>query len=150
MPHTASNLLVHFVFSTKERAPLIFAEFLDDLHAYLGGIVREIGGKALIVNGTSDHVHILVRIPTTRSCAEIVRLLKANSSKWIHSKWPQQRTFSWQSGYGAFSVSESAVESVRAYVASQQEHHKKISFQDEFRAFLRKNNIVVDEKYLWD
>jgi len=76
--------------------------------------------------------------------------LKANSSRWIHQKWPQQRGFTWQSGYGAFSVSESAVEDVKAYIASQQEHHKKISFQDEFRAFLRKNNIAVDEQYLWD
>ena len=150
MPHTSSNLLVHFVFSTKDRAPSITSEIQDDLHAYLGGIVREIGGKALIVNGTSNHVHILGRIPTTRSSAEIVRVLKANSSKWIHQRWPQHRIFSWQSGYGAFSVSESAAERVRCYIANQQEHHKKISFQDEFRAFLRKNNIEVDETYLWN
>jgi len=143
-------LLIHIVFSTKGRAPLISGEIQDDLHAYLGGIIREIGGKALIVNGTVDHVHVLIRTPTTRSSAEIVRLLKANSSKWIHQKWPQQRGFTWQSGYGAFSVSESPVDSVRAYIASQQEHHKKISFQDEFRAFLRKNNIEVDERYLWE
>jgi putative transposase len=150
MSHTATNLLVHLVFSTKGRAPSIAPEIQKDLHAYLGGIVREIGGKALIVNGTIDHVHLLVRTPTTRSSAEIVRLLKANSSKWIHQKWPQRRRFTWQSGYGAFSVSESAVDSVTAYVASQQEHHQRISFQDEFRAFLQKNKIVVDERYLWD
>ena len=149
MPHTASNLLVHFVFSTKGRLPVITSEVQGDLHAYLGGIAREIGGKALIVNGTFDHVHILVRIPTTRSSAEVVRLLKANSSKWVHQKWPQH-TFAWQSGYGAFSVSESAVENVSSYIAHQQEHHKRFSFQDEFRAFLRKNNLVVDERYLWD
>jgi putative transposase len=150
MSHTATNLLVHLVFSTKGRAPSIAPEIQKDLHAYLGGIVRDIGGEALIVNGTIDHVHLLVRTPTTRSSAEIVRLLKANSSKWIHQKWPQRRGFTWQSGYGAFSVSESAVDSVTAYVASQQEHHQKISFQDEFRAFLQKNKIFVDERYLWD
>lgn len=150
MPHTASNLLVHLIFSTKERLPLISGEIAGDLHAYLGGIARDIGGKALIINGTADHVHVLMRTPTTRSSADVVRLLKANSSKWIHKKWPEMRKFAWQSGYGAFSVSESAVESVRSYIAHQQEHHKRVSFQDEFRAFLRKNNIVVDETYLWN
>ena len=149
MPHTASNLLVHLISSTKERLPLISAEIACDLHAYLGGIAREIGGKALAINGTVDHVR-LMRTPTARSSAEIVRLLKANSSKWIHQKWPQQCMFTWQSGYGAFSVSESAVQSVMSYIAHQQEHHKKISSQDEFRAFLRKNNVEVDERYLWN
>lgn len=149
MPHTASNLLAHFVFSTKERLPSITRDVDQDLYAYLGGIVREIGGKALIVNGTCDHIHILVRVPTTRSSAEVVRLLKANSSKWIHQKWPQHRTFSWQSGYGAFSVSESAVQNVVSYISHQKEHHRKVSFQDEFRVFLRKNHIAVDERYLW-
>lgn len=150
MPHTASNLLVHFIFSTKERAPVITSEIQEDVHAYLGGIVREIGGKALMINGTVDHVHLLIRTPTTRSSAEIARLLKVNSSKWIHQKWPREHTFAWQSGYGAFSVSESAVQSVKSYIAHQEEHHRKISFQDEFRAFLRKNNVEVDERYLWN
>ena len=149
MPHTASNLLVHFVFSTKGRTPVITSEIQNDLHAYLGGIAREIGGKALIANGTSDHVHLLVRMPTTTSIAEVVRLLKANSSKWVHQKWPKHR-FAWQSGYGAFSVSESAARNVISYIVHQQEHHKRYSFQDEIRAFLRKNNLVVDERYLWD
>lgn len=122
----------------------------DDLHAYLGGIAREIGGKALMINGTMDHVHVLMRTSTTRSRAEIVRLLKANSSKWIHQKWPELHNFTWQSGYRAFSVSESAADSVRSYIAHQQEHRRKISFRDKFRAFLWKNNIEVDERYLWD
>jgi putative transposase len=129
---------------------VITSEIQDDVHAYLGGIVREMGGKALMINGTVDHVHLLIRTPTTLSSADIIRLLKANSSKWIHQKWPHEHTFAWQSGYGAFSVSESAVNSVMSYIAHQQEHHRKISFQDEFRAFLRKNNIEVDERYLWN
>ena len=107
MPHTASNLLVHFIFSTKQRFPLIKPEIASDLHAYFGGIIRQIGGKALIINGTADHVHLLVRVPTTHSIADIARVIKANSSRWVHEKWPEQTGFGWQTGYGAFSVSES-------------------------------------------
>ena len=150
MPHTASNLVVHVVFSTKQRQPFITEAIQGDLHAYLGGIIRKIGGKALIVNGTLDHVHVLLRMPASRSSADVVRVLKSNSSKWIHEKWPDQSGFGWQTGYGAFSVSESVVPQVVAYISHQDEHHRRVSFQDEFRAFLRKNNIVVDERYLWD
>jgi putative transposase len=150
MGHTSTNLLAHIIFSTKQRAPLIITEIEPDLHAYLGGIIREIGGVALAINGTTDHVHILTRVPARHPVADLVRLTKTNSSRWVHERWPEHREFAWQTGYGAFSVSESGVDAVRNYIAHQQEHHKKQSFQEEFLAFLLKNKVVFDERYLWD
>jgi REP element-mobilizing transposase RayT len=147
MPHTCGNILLHFIFSTRERRPVIKAEFRGDLFAYLGGIVREMRGTALIVNGTADHVHMLVRVRPVHSAAEIVRVLKANSSKWMRTRC---RQFSWQVGYGAFSVSESNVGAVTRYIARQEEHHRRQSFQEEFLMFLKKNNVEYDERYLWN
>jgi REP element-mobilizing transposase RayT len=149
MAHTCSNLLVHLVFSTKGRRPVIGADMKGEVCAYLGGIVREMRGAALIANGTADHIHLLIRVPAVHAVAEVVRILKSNSSKWIHQRWPD-REFAWQTGYGAFAVSESNVRAVSKYIAEQEAHHQKRSFQDEFREFLKKNGIVVDEQYLWD
>ena len=150
MGHTSTNILVHLIFSTKQRAPSITTEIESDLHAYLGGIIRETGGVALAINGTADHIHILTRVPAKRPIADLVCLTKTNSSRWVHERWPELREFAWQTGYGAFSVSESGVGAVRDYIAHQQEHHKKQSFQEEFLMFLRKNKIAFDERYLWD
>lgn len=150
MPHTSANLLVHLIFSTKQRHPSITPEIKPDLLAYMGGIIREMHGVALIVNATTDLVHILARIPPVCSVAEMARILKANSSRWAHEKWPGHRTFAWQTGYGAFSVSESSVPAVMEYIAKQEEHHRKKSFQEEYLEFLHKNRIAYDEKYLWD
>ena len=133
--------------STRERHPLIKPEFRSELFAYLGGIVREMHGTALIISGTADHVHMLVRTRPARAPAELACVVKTNSSRWVREKWSPN--FGWQTGYGVFSVSESNVTAVRKYIANQEEHHKKHSFQDEFRAFLKKNGIVVDEKYIW-
>ncbi len=148
MPHTFGNILLHIIFSTDGRRPLIKPGFRDDLFAYLGGIVREMKETALIVNGTADHVHMLVRIRPAHSAAEVVRVVKANSSKWVRLKWT--RDFAWQTGYAAFSVSESNVSAITKYISGQEEHHEKHSFQDEFVAFLKKNNIAYDERYIWD
>jgi putative transposase len=150
MPHTTTNLLVHFIFSTKQRCALIKPDFEKDLHAYLGGIIRQIGGTALCINGTQDHVHLLVRVSANRSIADVARLIKTNSSRWVHERWPEYHLFAWQTGYGAFTVSESGANAVRDYISNQQEHHKARSFQEEFLAFLNKNGITVDEGYLWD
>lgn len=136
------------IFSTKERRPLITPEIGPDLFAYLGGVVRGTRGTKLIINGTADHVHMLVRIRPSQSTAEVVRLVKTNSSRWIHEKWGTG--FAWQAGYGVFSVSESVVEAVTQYIATQEEHHKRHSFQEEFVAFLKKNKIPYDERYIWD
>jgi len=148
MPHTSGNILLHFIFSTSQRRPLIKPEFRDDLFAYLGGIVREMNGTALIINGEPDHVHMLIRVRPVHSAAEIARVGKANSSRWMREK--HLARFGWQTGYGVFSVSESNVAAVTEYIAGQQEHHKKHSFQEEFVAFLKKNDIAYDERYLWD
>ena len=149
MAHTATNVLVHFIFSTHHRAPLINSEIQTDLHAYLGGIIREIDGVALRINGMADHVHLLVRMPSARSIADVARLIKTNSSRWVHERWPKFKNFAWQPGYGPFSVSESGIDAVRVYIEKQQQHHTKRSFQEEFVVFLKKNHIAVDEKYLW-
>ena len=143
MSHTCGNVLLHYIFSTHERRPMIKTEFRGDLFAYLGGIIREMNATALIVNGTIDHVHMLVRTRPAQSPAEIARVVKTNSSHWVREREP---SFGWQTGYGVFSVSESSVPAVTTYIANQEEHHRTHSFQDEFRAFLKKNRIVVDEK----
>jgi putative transposase len=148
MSHTSGNILLHFIFSTQGRRPLIKEDFRADLFAYIGGIVREMEGTALIVNGTADHVHMLMRIRPAQSPAEIARVVKTNSSRWVHEKW--DREFAWQTGYGVFSVSESNVAAVTKYIAGQEEHHQKHSFQEEFVAFLKKNHVAYDERYIWD
>jgi REP element-mobilizing transposase RayT len=111
---------------------------IDDLYAYLGGIVRELRGKALVLGGTRDHVHMLLKLPCDLAVADCLHVVKANSSRWIHEKWPQRRSFAWQVGYGAFSVSESGHSRVVEYIRRQEEHHRKMSFQDEFMLLLRK------------
>ena len=147
MSHTSGNILLHLIFSTQGRRPLIKREFRPDLFAYLGGIIREMQATALIINGTADHVHMLLRIRPAQSAAEIVRVVKANSSKWVRAKWSSN--FAWQTGYGVFSVSESNVTAVKKYIAGQEVHHKKHSFQEEFLAFLKKNHVEYDERYIW-
>lgn len=128
---------------------MLTPEIRSDVCAYLGGICREMNGVALIVNGTSDHLHLLLRLPAVNSVAEIARVLKTNSSRWIHERWTSHRNFAWQTGYGAFSVSESSASAVTKYIATQEQHHERRTFQEEFREFLKKNGISVDEKYLW-
>ncbi|HYL14720.1 MAG TPA: transposase [Terriglobales bacterium] len=127
---------------------MMCAEKKNDVCAYLGGIIRELNGVALIVNGTADHMHMLVRVPPPRSISEIARVLKTNSSRWIYERWSEHKDFAWQTGYGAFSVSTSNIAAVTKYIAEQEEHHKTRSFQDEFIAFLRKNGIVYDDRHI--
>jgi REP element-mobilizing transposase RayT len=148
MSHTSGNILLHFIFSTQGRRPLIKPEFRGDLFAYLGGIVREMNGAALIINGANDHVHLLIRVRPAHSAAEIARVVKANSSRWVREKHLAE--FAWQTGYGVFSVSESSMADVTKYISGQEEHHKKRSFQEEFVAFLKKNHVEYDPRYIWD
>ena len=148
MSHTSGNILLHFIFSTQQRPPLIKPEFQDALFAYLGGIVREMQATALLINGISDHVHMLVRLRPSHSASEIMRVVKTNSSRWAREK--HSPSFAWQTGYGVFSVSESSVPEVTKYIAGQQEHHKKHSFEEEFVAFLKKNHVEYDPRYMWD
>jgi len=148
MSHTSGNILLHFIFSTEGRRPLIKPDFRDSLFAYVGGIVCEMNDTALIINGVNDHVHLLIRSRPVHSASEIARTVKTNSSRWVREK--HSPDFGWQTGYGVFSVSESNVVSVTRYVAEQEMHHKKRSFQEEYLAFLKKNHVEYDTRYIWD
>lgn len=142
-------MVIHLVFSTKDRRPFLRSpEVRNQLHAYMAGCLQECQCDPIVINGTEDHVHVLCNLSRTLSLAKLVEELKTSSSKWI--KEQGSRDFYWQGGYGVFSVSQSNVEAVREYVASQEEHHRKTSFQDEFRAMCRKHGIAMDERYGWD
>ena len=150
MAHTCTDLLAHVIFSTKERRPFIDAELKPRLLSYMIGIMREPRGNVLGIDGTPDHVHLLVALPPAVSMADALRVLKTNSSRWVHDVWPQRRSFGWQTGYGAFSVSQSNVGSVLRYIAEQEEHHRRVSFKEEYVEFLKKHGIEYDERYIWD
>jgi putative transposase len=149
MAHTFTNLLTHVIFSTKDRLPLVTPGIKTRLHAYMGGIVRSIDGIALAIDGPADHVHLLIKTPATVAMADVVRVVKANSSRWVHETFPSA-AFAWQTGYGAFSVSCSNVEAVTEYIGGQEDHHQTVSFQEEFVAFLRRHGIEYDERFIWE
>jgi len=149
MPHSYSNLLTHIVYSTKNRKPLIDAALEARLFPYLGGIVRQLGGRLYLVNGVEDHVHLLAELPPTIAIAEAIGKIKGSSTYWIHQSFAERSDFAWQRGYAAFSVSKSKVAAVARYIEGQKEHHRKQSFQDEFLELLRRHGVAIDEKYLW-
>jgi REP element-mobilizing transposase RayT len=149
MAHTYTSLLIHAIFSTSGRAPLLTDEMRPDIHAYLGGILRELDTIPIAIGGTADHVHLLIRLPANLALADCLRLAKTNSSRWVKERWPQQRKFAWQGGYGAFSVSESRRAAVIRYIRDQAQHHRRISFQDEFLALLKNHRVEFDERYIW-
>jgi putative transposase len=142
------NLLYHLVFSTKERRPLISAAMKPRLLDYVGGIVRSEGGELLEINAVPDHVHLLVRLHPTRAVADMLRIIKANSSKWANEKFHRGPAFAWQNGYAAFTVSQSQVPRLVPYIRGQEEHHRKRDFRRELIALLRRNEIECDEHYL--
>jgi putative transposase len=150
MAHTYANLLTHVIFSTKDRFGFIAADLGRLLFPYMGGIIRELNGTALAINGAADHVHLLLALPPNLALSEAMRVLKTNSSRWMHEQWPRRRAFAWQTGYGAFSVSRSNADQVCAYIADQEEHHRLVSFQKEFLAFLKRHGIAYDERYIWE
>src|SRR4051812_22185391 len=146
--HSFASLHAHCVWSTKNRDPSLHSELRERLWPYLGGIARENKMKAIAVGGATDHVHILLSIPATISVAKAVQLLKGNSSKWIHEKFPKMRSFEWQEGYGAFSVGVSAIDATVTYIRGQTEHHHKRTFREEFAAMLLKHGFDFDESML--
>jgi REP element-mobilizing transposase RayT len=150
MPQSFASLTYHIIFSTKSRAPLLTGELVPRLYDYIGGILKPNDGILLAAGGMPDHVHLLTSLGRETSVAVAVRLIKANSSKWIHETFPEHRSFAWQTGYGAFTVSYSNMSSVKCYIAGQVEHHRTVTFQEEFREFLKRHGIECDERYIWD
>ena len=150
MPQSFTRLHYHLVFSTKYRVPAITAEIRTRLWDYLGGIVREEGGVPMAIGGTADHVHLLVTLRQQPALSDVLRHIKAGSSGWVHEMFPAMGDFWWQTGYGAFTVSHSALEKVATYIANQEKHHKHRTFQDEFRALLTKHGHEFNEDDLWD
>jgi REP element-mobilizing transposase RayT len=141
--------VVHFVWGTANREPTIRKSWRDRLHGYIGGILENKKSKLLAAGGIEDHIHVLASLPATVSLSEIASAMKANSSRWIHENTPQGKGFDWQTGYGAFSVSESMKERVKQYIAMQEEHHRSWKFTEEFKALLEKHGIAYEERYLW-
>ena len=150
MPQSLTNLIVHIIFSTKHREPFIDVDLKPHLNAYMAVVIKDLGGKAIIINGMPDHTHLLTYVPATVSISDLLRTVKANSSRWVKETYPDRHAFAWQSGYAAFSVSPSNKDEVRRYIDGQEQHHKTMSFQDEYRAFLRKHGVEFDERYVWD
>lgn len=148
MSHTYTSSLFHCVFSTKERRPTIRPDFQEDLWAYLGGIARSNGSKALAVGGVEDHVHVLISLPADLTLARAMQLLKGGSSRWVHERIGR-RDFQWQRGYGGFSVGISRVSATIAYISSQSEHHRRKTFQEEFLEILSRHGIEYDPRYVW-
>jgi putative transposase len=150
MAGTYTNLLYHIVFSTKDRAPLIREEFREDLYEYMGGIVRGERGTVIEIGGMPDHIHLLTVMRTEPSVAEFVKVVKAKSSNWVNDGRLLRGRFSWQVGYGAFTVSHSQLGKVREYIQNQAEHHRTIRFQEEFLEFLRRHKIEYDPVRIWE
>jgi len=150
MPGTHSQLLLHIVFSTKGRAPWITADVAERLYAYIGGIVRAEKGVLYDIGGVEDHVHLYLRWRPDGSVSDLMRTVKARSSKWVHDTFPKLAAFAWQEGYSVFSVSKSQEEPVKKYIAGQHEHHKKENFNSELLRFLRAHGVESDEKYVCD
>jgi REP element-mobilizing transposase RayT len=148
MPSTHISLHYHIVFSTKNREPLITSSWRERFHGYLGGVVKNLGGVAETVGGVADHVHILLGLRATHRVADIVRDLKSNSSRWAQEEIHVHH-FQWQEGYGAFTVSPSQRETVRDYIARQEEHHRRRTFQEEYVELLDRCGVEYDSKYLW-
>jgi putative transposase len=151
MAQSLSQIYLHIVFSTKNRVPFLRDRTLRDrIHAYLAGTCRNLHSPSLVVGGVEDHVHLLLRLAKDLTVSILVRELKRESSKWIKGLAPDLSTFYWQQGYGAFSISPSHVEPLKKYIAAQEDHHRRETFQDEVRRLLKKYGVEYDERYVWD
>ena len=150
MPQSLANIVVHLVFSTKNRRPLIRDEERSQLHAYITGLLNNHDSPLIEINSVRDHIHLLFQQSRNHSPARIVEQLKSSSSSWIKTVNPCYAHFSWQNGYGEFSVSPAHIEAVRSYIRNQAEHHKHEDFQTEYRRFCEKNGKPLDERYAWD
>ncbi len=151
MPQSLAAVYLHLVFSTRDRAPLLQDEALRDaLHEYLGGVSKTLECAPLRVGGVEDHVHLLARFGRTLTIADWVKEVKRVSSIWVHERGNAYRQFHWQNGYGVFSVSHSNRDRVIEYIDGQEQHHRRMTFQDELRGLFRKHEVEFDERYVWD
>ena len=149
MPQSLSCLLLHLIFSTKDRFPLLRDDdLLTRTHAYLGGVFREADCPSLTIGGTADHVHAFFQLSRTLQVAKLVELIKSNSSRWLKTERIQK--FAWQRGYACFSVGKSQADAVAAYIRNQAEHHRHVSYQEEVREFFRRYEVPFDERYVWN
>jgi putative transposase len=149
MPHSYNVLISHIVFATKARAARLDRPLEERLYPYIGGIARELGARLYTINGVEDHVHLLASLPATSSTASVIGKLKGCSSKWVNETFPRRRRFAWQRGYAAFSVSQSRIPHVARYIERQKEHHRKVSFEEEYVKLLESHGISPDPRFLW-
>jgi len=150
MAQSLAQLLIHLVFSTKNREEFLKDDSRDDLHAYIGGIVENHRGTLLKAGSVADHIHLLLAQPRTCSVSDLTQAIKIGSSTWLKTKCADNANFHWQSGYGAFSISPTHRTVLEKYIAGQAEHHQRVTFQDEFRRLLNQHGIQFDERYVWD
>ena len=150
MAQSLAFVLVHVIFSTKDRKPVLEESIRAELHAYLATVARNAECECYRVGGVADHVHLAIRLARTKDVSSVVKELKTASSQWLKTKSPALRQFAWQRGYGVFSVGPADLDALTAYIDAQEMHHRKITFQDELRAFLKKYGVEYDERYLWD
>ena len=151
MPQSLAKILLHTVFSTKDRRPFLRDPVVrEELHRYLGGILKQLDCQPIVIGGVEDHVHLLSTLARTCTPADMVKEVKRGSSLWIKTRDTSLRDFCWQNGYGIFSIGFSQAEAVRGYILSQETHHQKLSFQDEFRRLLKRYAIEYDERYVWE
>ena len=150
MPQSLARVLVHVVFSTKHRVPVLTPAIRAELHPYMAGVLNGIGCPSLQVGGIEDHVHLLFGLARTLTVAQVVEIVKTSSSRWIKTKEPEFADFHWQGGYGAFSVSQSGADRVVSYIRNQVQHHQTATFQDEYRRLLQRHAIAYNEQYVWD
>jgi REP element-mobilizing transposase RayT len=150
MPQSLSFLLIHMIFSTKDRTPIHDTSILPSLHAYLATVARNAGCECYRAGGVADHAHLAIRLSRTTATSKLVEELKTSSSKWLKTQSPSLAKFAWQRGYGAFSVGPSDLATLIHYIDTQEAHHQKHTFQEELRAFLTKYSLECDERYVWD
>ena len=150
MPGTYSQLLLHAVFSTKHRRPWLTADITERLYPYIGGIVRTEKGQLLSIGGVGDHIHLYLRWRTDATISDLMRTVKSSSSRWMHDEFSALKDFTWQEGYGAFTVSKSQEEVVKNYIARQAEHHRTVDFKTELLDLLQRHGIEFDERYVFD
>jgi len=150
MGQSLAKNLIHLIFSTKERRPFLDVAVRESLHAYFAGILNEQDSLCLEINSVADHVHVLFYLNKNAALAQVIMQAKKGASRWMKTQGPRYAAFGWQNGYGAFSVSQSNIEGVRQYIANQAEHHRKITFQEELRAFFKRHEMEYDERYVWE